>query len=135
MQRDDSAEFVRDEPDVALQADDIVRLKHMLDAAGTVTRLMDGRTIASLESDEIALLALVKCLENIGEAARQLSDQARRQMPSIPWPKVIGMRNHLVHVYFDIDLDVVWATATKAVPELADVVRAALAASQDAEEP
>jgi uncharacterized protein with HEPN domain len=104
-----------------------VRLTHIVEAAALIERAIARREREELAGDEITLLAIVKCLENIGEAARQLSDDARRRLPDIPWPKVIGMRNHLVHVYFDIDADVVWATASASVPELAAAIVRALA--------
>jgi uncharacterized protein with HEPN domain len=64
------------------------------------------------------VLSLVKEIEIIGEAANKVSQAARRAHPQIPWQDVIGMRHHLIHVYFDIDLDILWDTVTKDLPPL-----------------
>lgn len=53
-----------------------------------------------------------------GEAARALPDEVRAMAPEVEWPKVIGMRNVLVHGYFDIDLDIVWEAASRDAPAL-----------------
>jgi uncharacterized protein with HEPN domain len=63
-------------------------------------------------------LALVKCVEIIGEAAAHLTPQFQNEHPEIPWPAIIGMRNRLIHGYFEIDMDRLWDTVTKNIPEL-----------------
>ena len=55
-------------------------------------------------------LALVRCLEIIGEAASRLTAGTRAIYPSIPNVEMITMRNRLIHAYFDIDLDILWTT-------------------------
>ena len=62
--------------------------------------------------------AVIKQLEIIGEAARRLSESFRKSHSRIPWSKMIALRNILVHVYHDADLDIVWNTAKKKVPSL-----------------
>ena len=71
-------------------------------------------------------LALVRLIEIIGEAAARLSDDLKSEHNDIPWTAIVGMRNRLVHAYFDIDLDVVWDTVTVAVPDLLKQVKAIL---------
>lgn len=97
---------------------DYIRLRHILDAAAHIRAFLAGRTRESLQLDDISTLGLVKAVEIIGEAASVLDASVRDAVPSIPWPQIIAMRHRLVHAYFDIDLDIVWATATKAVPQL-----------------
>ena len=53
------------------------------------------------------LLALVKEIEIIGEAASRISDESRNALPRIPWPKIIAIRNRLIHAYADVDLTIV----------------------------
>jgi uncharacterized protein with HEPN domain len=64
------------------------------------------------------VLSLVKELEIIGEAANKASAETRSQSNAIPWQDISGMRNRLIHAYFDVDLDVVWSTVTKDLPSL-----------------
>lgn len=68
---------------------------------------------------------MVKCLENIGEAANQLGEATLATMPDVPWRRVVGMRHRLVHEYFEIDLDRVWVTAsTHLLPLIESIERA-----------
>ena len=102
-----------------MQKDDVVRLRHMLDAAREILESTRGRTRADLESDHIWTFGLVKCIEIIGEAASQVGGPTRTKYPEIPWPTIVAMRNRLVHAYFYIDLDQVWSTVRIDVPALA----------------
>lgn len=70
-----------------------------------------------LESEEKQDL-ITRRLEVIGEAARQISEEFKRQHPEVPWRDIGDMRNVLIHVYFDIDYTIVWKTATALVPQL-----------------
>lgn len=101
-----------------IRRDDEVRLRHMLDAAHTAMRLACGRTRRDLAGDEMLRLSLMKSVEMIGESASRVSEATQRKNPSIPWSRIVGMRNRLVHVYFDIDLDVLWQTVTNDIPLL-----------------
>lgn len=98
---------------------DLVRLRHMLDAARGIDAFVSGCTRDSLRHDDIPTLGLLKAIEIIGEAASMIDPSVHDAIPSVPWSRIIGMRHRLVHAYFDIDLDIVWATATKAMPQLA----------------
>jgi uncharacterized protein with HEPN domain len=69
---------------------------------------------------------VLRHLQNIGEAARRLPEEIRNLAPDIPWQKMIGTRNILVHGYFAIDLDVVWDAVQRDVPLLKPAVEALL---------
>lgn len=64
------------------------------------------------------LFAVVRAIEVIGEAASRVSDETRAANPAIPWSAIVGMRNRLVHGYFDIDTEIVWKTATGEIADL-----------------
>jgi uncharacterized protein with HEPN domain len=85
-----------------------------------VERFIAGRKRADLETDD--QLAIVKSIEIVGEAAAHVGAAVRAELPEIPWPEVVGMRNHLIHSYFDIDNDRVWDTATKELPKLKAII-------------
>ena len=97
---------------------DIIRLRHMLDAAREISAYMKGRSREEVEKDRILALGLVKELEIIGEAASKVSQEVKNQIPNIEWQKIIGMRNRLVHVYFEIDEDILWAAILHDIPRL-----------------
>ena len=58
-------------------------------------------------------------IEVIGEAATRVSEQTREALPDVPWTQIMGMRNRLIHAYFEVNSDILWQTATEDVPTLA----------------
>ena len=97
---------------------DEIRLRHMLDAAREAVSFARGRTRGDLDADRQLVLSLVKDIEIVGEAATRVSEPARRRLPEMPWERIVGMRNRLVHAYFDVNLDIVWKTISEDLPEL-----------------
>jgi uncharacterized protein with HEPN domain len=69
------------------------------------------------------VFALVHALQIVGEAASKVSVETRNTHSQVPWAIVIGMRHRLVHAYFDINLDLLWTTATEAAPALLAQIR------------
>ncbi len=92
--------------------EDRVRLRHMVEAARDVQAFVAGRQRAELDSNRMLLLAVVRAIEIIGEAASKVSIATREAHPDLPWAAIIGMRHRLVHAYFDVDPDIVWMAAT-----------------------
>lgn len=92
--------------------EDLIRVRHMVDAVREALVFAQGKSRTELEHDRMLALAIIKELEIIGEAAAKVSTEARDAYPAIPWTDIIGMRNRLIHGYFDIDLDLVWNTVT-----------------------
>ena len=90
----------------------------MLAAAREARAFAAGRTEADLSDDWQLTLALLKCIEIIGEAAARVGEDTRAKCPAMPWADMVGMRNRLVHAYFDIDLSLLWNTVTGDLPVL-----------------
>ncbi len=88
--------------------DDHTRLRHMLDHAVEAVEMTKGRVRADLDRDRQFNLALVRLVEIIGEAAARVSEDHRSRCPQIPWEDIVGMRNHVVHGYDDVDFDILW---------------------------
>ena len=88
----------------------------MLDAAREAVSFASGRVRANLDGDR--LLALVKDIEIVGEAATGGTESTRSELPTLPWQEIVAMRNRLVHAYFDINLDIVWQTVQQDLPVL-----------------
>jgi len=105
---------------------DIVRLLHMRDAAREALAFTAGRCRGDLDDDRMLLLALVKAIEIIGEAASQVGQATRERLRTLPWPNIITMRHRLVHAYFDINLDTVWNTVAEDLPPLLSQLESAL---------
>jgi len=103
-----------------LLKEDGIRLHHMLDAAREALDFAQGRRREDLEVDRQLVLSLVRSLEVIGEAASKVSAEFKAARPDIPWLDITGMRNRLIHAYFDVNLNVVWKTVTQEMPALAE---------------
>ena len=101
-----------------MRRNDQIRLHHMLDAAKEALSFMGNKSRSHFNSDRMLVLSLIKDIEIIGEAAGKVSIEGRTKYPGIPWLDIIDMRNHLIHAYFDVDLDIVWDTITKDLPPL-----------------
>jgi uncharacterized protein with HEPN domain len=101
-----------------MRKDDSIRLRHMLDAATEAEDFIRSKERKDLDKDRKLELALVKCIEIIGEAAASISEECRDEFPRIPWVDIIGMRNRLIHAYFEINLDILWKTLTDDLPPL-----------------
>ena len=71
--------------------------------------------------------AVVRSLEVLGEAVRNVPDVYKRRAPEIPWAKMLGMRNRLIHEYFGVDLEIVWKTVKVALPPLRTRIQTLLA--------
>lgn len=110
-----------------MRHDDQIRVRHMLDAAREALSFVDEMEHTAFVRNRLVVLAVIKELEIIGEAASKISPTTRIEHAEIPWQDVIGMRNRLIHGYFDIDLDRVWDTVTGDVPELVKLLEKALA--------
>src|SRR4051794_4420727 len=109
-----------------MRKDDRIRLQHMLDAALEAMSFVSGRSRVDLGENRMLALSLVKCIEIVGEAASRVNEETRQQIPQIPWQDIVGMRNRLIHAYFDVDLDRVWDTVVGDLPTLAAQLGAAL---------
>ena len=98
--------------------DDKTLLQDMIEAARSAVSAIEGSEPAALATDHVRALGLVKCLEIVGEAAGRLSADFRDRHPAIPWKQIIGMRNRLVHAYFEIDYEQVWKALSEDMPPL-----------------
>jgi len=110
---------------------DQVRLQHLADALKSAIRFAQGRQRGDLDTDEMLLFALVRAIEIAGEAASQVTVETRAQLPDLPWASIIGMRNRLVHAYFDINRDILWTTVAEAAPPLAERSKNVLAGGEE----
>jgi uncharacterized protein with HEPN domain len=79
-----------------------------------------------LASDEKTLLAVIRALEVIGEAAKRGSPSVRRKHPDVPWRGMAGMRDKVIHGYFGVDSDLVWRTVHDDLPRVRAAIRALL---------
>ena len=100
------------------QLRDKERLEHILAAINRVVRYTTGKTFEDLLTDDMMYYAVVKNIEMMGEAANMLTTEFQAAHPETPWKMVKGMRNYIVHEYFQIDNHVVWDVVTNELPTL-----------------
>lgn len=101
-------------------------LRDMLEAITKIERYTFGLDFGSFEANDMAVDAVVRNLEIIGEAARHIPEDLRRQYAEVSWQRVVGFRNIVIHEYFDVDPEIVWMIATKQLPTLRQVLEAML---------
>lgn len=88
------------------------RLLHMIAAIDRILRYTEGKSYEDLVNDDMMYYAVIKNIEIIGEAANMLTTEFQTTHPDTPWKMVKGMRNYIVHEYFQIDDVVVWDVVT-----------------------
>jgi uncharacterized protein with HEPN domain len=95
----------------------------MLEASEKAVNIAKGRIRSDLDRNEIFALAATRLLEILGEAANHVPDEIKEAHPEIPWREIIGVRNHLIHGYFDVDWDIIWQILSKDLPEVMPEIR------------
>jgi uncharacterized protein with HEPN domain len=103
---------------MSITNDDLLRLRHMLDAAKEVIAFTNDTLREDLDSNLMLLRAMSMSTGIIGEAASHISEEFREEHSDIPWRQIIRMRNFLYHEYFKVDPQILWDTATQSMPEL-----------------
>jgi uncharacterized protein with HEPN domain len=106
--------------------DDLTRLKHIRDSAEEALSFVNNRTREDLDRDRMLSLALVRLIEIMGEAANHVSESCQAKYFQIPWRQIVGMRNRIIHAYFDVDLDIIWQVITQDLGSLLSEVQKAI---------
>jgi len=104
-----------------MEKKDLNRLEHILDAAKAIQEHIKGKKQTDLDNNRLFLGGLIRELLVIGEAANAISPQTKALI-LLPWKEVIGMRNQLVHAYFEINHKIIWITVTKDIPRLISIL-------------
>ena len=100
--------------------EDRTRLLHMVDASQKAAALVSGTSLVQYtDADNHALRAAAeRYIAIVGEAAHHVSGELKAQHPEVPWRKMSGMRNHLIHGYMTTEDEIVWRTAVEYAPRL-----------------
>ncbi|NIT61819.1 MAG: DUF86 domain-containing protein [Aliifodinibius sp.] len=97
-------------------------LEDILDAIKKVKRYTSNLTFHEFTKNDLISDAVIRNLEVIGEAARNIPPEIRNQYGTIDWRRVTGFRNIAIHAYFSVDLEIVWTIATQRLDELESVI-------------
>ena len=105
-------------------------LKDILEASRRIQSYTEDMGYDDFEIDTKTQDAVMRNLEIIGEATKQLSETVRQQAPHIPWRNIARMRDKLIHHYFGINLDIVWSVIQNDLPPLMTAITGILATSR-----
>lgn len=92
-------------------------LEHIRDAIGKIRRYVAGKSEADFMADDLVQDGVIRNLEIIGEAVTKLSPELKTTHSDVPWGEIAGMRNRLIHGYINVNLQIVWDTVEKVLPD------------------
>jgi len=101
-----------------MKKDDSVYLHHIIDAFALIEHYMDNASHEEFLRNRLLQDGVIRQLEVMGEAARNISEDLRNEHPQIPWRQMIGLRNRMIHAYFNVDLQIIWEIVKGDIPDL-----------------
>ena len=93
-------------------------IEDIVNAVKKVERYTKSLDYEDFIDDEMAVDAVIRNFEVIGEAVNNIPDEVRKKYPDVEWSEAVGFRNVMIHNYFGLDLEAVWDTITKNIPDL-----------------
>lgn len=103
--------------------DDLAYIEHIIQAIEKIQVYTKDMSRADFNKNEMAQDAVIRNIEIIGEAVKNISEGLKSAYYEIPWRAMAGMRDKLIHDYLGTDIDVVWKTIEKDIPELEKLIR------------
>ncbi len=98
-------------------------LEDILESMDLIEEFTNSISFEDFKNDKKTNYAVVRSIEIIGEAAKNVSDDIKKEFPNIPWQKMAGMRNKIAHEYFGISLKIVWNVAKEDLPQIKDDIK------------
>ena len=98
-------------------------LRDILEAIDKIERYTENMNFEDFSNNELIQDGVIRNLEIIGEAVKNLPDDIKKDYPEVEWRKIAGLRDILIHAYFGVDLEVIWDIVKNKVPELKEMVR------------
>lgn len=105
-----------------MKKDPKIFLKHIVESIEEIEKYTKGVSKEEFFKDSKSQDAVIRRIEIIGEAVKNLPSGFKNKHPEISWPEIAGMRDVLIHEYFGVDLDIVWETIKKDLPDLKEKI-------------
>jgi len=105
------------------KSNDKTYCKHILELIAEIETFVQGMAFEQFEADLKTQRAVTRDLEIIGEASKRLSEEFQEEHSQIPWRKIGGMRDFLIHDYMKVDMKEVWKAATEDIQELKQAIQ------------
>lgn len=96
----------------------VIRIQDMLKAIDEAAAVLNDLNFEDFRKNRTAILASVACIQILGEASKHVPDEVRRKYPEVPWAEIRGMRNRIIHEYFEVDEGIVWTTCKEDLQSL-----------------
>ena len=93
-------------------------IEDIIDAMTKATKFVEGVSYEEFTKDDKTIFAVIRAIEIIGEAVKNIPDDTKKGYPEIPWKRMAGMRDKVIHGYFGVDIKVVWDTIKEEIPEV-----------------
>jgi len=106
-------------------------VQDILDSINDIENFIEGMNFNDFKNDRKTINAVIRSIEVIGEASKKIPKSIRERHPDIPWKKIAGMRDKLIHEYFGIDLEILWKVAKEEIKKLEPEIKQILSGLQE----
>ncbi|MBN2681725.1 MAG: DUF86 domain-containing protein [Bacteroidales bacterium] len=107
-----------------MHKEDITYIDHAVSCIRKIRKYMKGVSKQKFINDDLLQDAVIRNIEIIGEASRNISLECKNKYAHIPWKEITGMRDKLIHHYMGVDVDVIWSTIKQDIPMLEKELKA-----------